>query len=278
MRFILPALLLSIGFSFGVHAQVMVVSDVDDTIKVSHVLDKDSALANGPMINNAFMGMPELYHAIVELPNIVTLKYLSNAPKKFIGDIHQKFLKTNNFPKGDLVTRRWRQIFSGSTHKIDSLRRFIREHQPREMILIGDNGEHDTEIYAQIRKEFPSIAGPTYIRVAYSMLGDKDERGKPVLPGQTGFATSIDIALDLMNKGYMRMEAVEDIVKSAAPHILAEGLFEERGKHIAFPAWYDCRDFTLPELPTLVDVEAHELLQKYGAKVNKRCSIPAIDD
>lgn len=274
MRFTLLALLLS----FSAHAQLMVVSDVDDTIKVSHVLDKDSALANGPMVHNAFIGMPELYHAIVELPNMVTLKYLSNAPKKFIGDIHQKFLKTNNFPKGDLVTRRWRQIFSGNTHKIDSLRRFIKEYQPREMILIGDNGEHDTEIYAQIRKEFPHISGPTYIRVAYSMIGDLEERGKPILPGQTGFASSIDIALDLMNKGHMKMEAVEEIIKASVPAILAEGQYEERGKQIAFPAWYDCRDFSIPELPTLVDVEAHELLQKYGAKMSKRCSIPAIDD
>ncbi len=274
----LSTLLLSLGLALGVHAQIMVVSDVDDTIKVSHVLDKDSALANGPMIHNAFIGMPELYHAIVEHPNMLTLKYLSNAPKKFIGDIHHKFLKTNGFPKGDLVTRRWRQIFSGSTHKIDSLRRFIKEYQPREMILIGDNGEHDTEIYAQIRKEFPHITGPTYIRVAYSMLGDKDERGKPVLRGQTGFSTSIDVALHLMNKGYMKMEAVESIIKTSVPTLLAEGLHEERGKQIAFPAWYDCRDFTLPELPTLVDIDAHELLQKYGAKVNKRCSIRAIND
>jgi hypothetical protein len=270
-------LLLALGFAFSAQAQILVVSDVDDTIKVSHVLDKDSALANGPMVHNGFLGMPELYHAVLAHPDVRSLKYLSNAPRRFIGDIHEKFLKTNGFPKGDLVTRRWRQIFSGNTHKIDSLRRFIKEHQPREMILIGDNGEHDTEIYAQIRREFPQVGGPTYIRVAYSMI-TRDQKGKPILPGQTGFASSIDIALDLMNKGYMKMEAVEELVKATAPAMLAEGSREERGHPIAFPAWYDCRDFTLPELPMLIDVDAHELLHKYGVKVRKRCSIPAIDN
>jgi phosphatidate phosphatase APP1 len=276
MKFSLPALLLFLGFAFKAQAQIMVVSDVDDTIKVSHVLDKDSTLANGPLIHNAFLGMPELYHAIVEHPQMLTLKYLSNAPKRFIGDIHQKFLRANHFPKGELVTRRWRQIFSGNNHKLDSLRSFIKEHQPREMILIGDNGEADTEIYAQIRREFPQITGPTYIRVAYSMIARR-EQGKPLLPGQTGFASSIDVALDLLNRGYLKMEAVEELVKATVPELLSEGSREERGHPIAFPAWYDCRDFAQPELPTLVDVDAHELLQRYGVKMNKRCSIPAIE-
>lgn len=276
MRFLLQAVLLFTGLSLQARAHLMVVSDLDDTIKVSHVLDKDSTLANGPMMHNAFLGMPELYHAIVAHPNMLTLKYLSNAPKRFIGDLHQKFLRTNNFPKGDLVTRRWRQIFSGNNHKLDSLRSFIKEHQPREMILIGDNGEADTEIYAQIRREFPQISGPTYIRVAYSMVARR-EQGKPLLPGQTGFASSIDIALDLLNRGHLKMEAVEEIVKSTVPQLIAEGTREERGHAIAFPAWYDCRDFELPDLPTLVDVDAHELLQRYGVKLRKRCSIPALE-
>ena len=106
----------------------------------------------------------------------------------------------------------------------------------------------------------------------------RKEKGKPILPGQTGFATGVDVALDLMNRGYLKMEAVEEIVKATVPAMLAEGSREEHGHPMAFPAWYDCRDYILPELPTLFDVDAHELLHKYGSKVSKRCSIPAIDD
>ncbi|MBY0517853.1 MAG: DUF2183 domain-containing protein [Bacteriovoracaceae bacterium] len=271
MKILILSLLVLSTLSSEARAQMILVSDVDDTIKVSHVLDKDSTVANFPMLRNVFTGMPELYNLIVKHPELTTAKYLSNSPQKLIGDRHEKFLKINNFPKGDLVGRKWSMIFSGKNHKINSLRKFVKEFAPREMILIGDNGEADTEVYSQIRKEFPQIGGLTYIHQVYSLEGFHNKKGKPLEENQIGFATSLDIALDLLNRGYLKQEDVEELFIKVAPSILAEGNFEERGHAMAFPAWLDCRDFKVAELPTFQSQEAQDLLLQYGQKTKSRC-------
>ena len=56
--------------SLSAAADTLLVSDMDDTIKVSYVLDKDSVVANVAMIHNVFMGMPELYQAISKIPEV----------------------------------------------------------------------------------------------------------------------------------------------------------------------------------------------------------------
>lgn len=261
----------------GASAQTILVSDLDDTIKVSYVLDPESAAANGAMIHNVFMGMPELYHAIAKTPELKTIKYLSNAPKKIIGDLHQRFLDFNDFPEGELVTRSWTQIFSGNAHKLRSLRAFIKKYQPKSMILIGDNGEADAQIYAEIREEFPAITGPTYIRQAYSSFGFDNNYAKPMFAGQIPFASSIDIALDLYDKGLLEQKTVTDLVRSIVPDMLEEDEDETKGR-TAFPEWYDCRDFALPALPLMLDPIANDLLQAYGEKVQFRCELEPFDD
>lgn len=264
--------LLSLFASFSLWGQSILVSDVDDTIKVSYVLDKDSTVANLPMLKNSFIGMPELYHAIANLEQVKTVKYLSNAPKRVIGKVHTRFLKANNFPEGDLVARSFWDLRSGNKHKISSIRSFISKYKPKEMILIGDNGEADPIVYATITNEYKQIPALTYIRQAYSSAGWNNNYSTPLEKGQIPFSTSIDIALDLYERNVLSVETVSDLVQSIAPRIIGESDGKERGRPMAFPEWYDCRDFTLPELPVLPDLESNELLQSYGAKIQGRCT------
>lgn len=276
LKTLLSAALLAL--SLAAPAQIVLVSDIDDTIKVSHILDKDSAAANALMLKNAFIGMPELYQLIAQHPEISGVKYLSNAPKKLFGDLNEKFIKLNKFPRGELAGRQWRAILKGKKHKIETLHRYVRELRPRDFILIGDNGEADTEVYAEIRQAYPQIGGVTYIRQVYSKKGFDGEHGKPLRKGQVGFSSSIDIALDLLNRGYLKMDAVEAHIRLIVPRILAESDEEDRGHQIAYPEWMDCRDYTLPEMPLLLDVEAQELLTKYAAKIGARCGRKPLDD
>jgi hypothetical protein len=276
MKSLISAALLCLSLS--IHAQIVLVSDIDDTIKVSHILDKDSAAANVLMLKNAFIGMPELYQLISQLPEISGVKYLSNAPKKLFGDLNEKFIKLNKFPRGELAGRQLRLILKGKKHKLESLHRYVRELRPRDFILIGDNGEADVEVYAEIRKIYPQIGGVTYIRQVYSKNGFKGKKGKPLQKGQVGFSSSVDIALDLLNRGYLKMDAVESHIRQVVPRILSENDHQVRGHQMAYPEWMDCRDFTLAEMPLLLDIEAQELLSKYVAKVGARCSRKPFDD
>jgi hypothetical protein len=265
-------LVLCLTASFNLWSQSILVSDVDDTIKVSYVLDKDSTMANLPMLKNAFIGMPELYHAIASLKDNKAIKYLSNAPRRIIGKVHQKFLRANNFPEGELVARSIYDLKSGNRHKIDSIKEFIATYSPKEMILVGDNGEADAIVYSTITKQFSDIPALTYIRQVYSNIGFNGHIGKPLQEGQIPFATSLDVSLDLYKRGVFSAETVTKLVNQIAPAIIEEADDEERGKPMAFPEWYDCRDFSLPELPVLPDLAANELLHKYGVKVQNRCN------
>lgn len=268
------SILLSLGLlaSFNLWSQSILVSDIDDTIKVSYVLDKDSTAANLPMLRNAFIGMPELYHEIADVDGMKAVKYLSNAPRRVIGKVHQKFLVVNDFPDGELVARSFYDLTKGNKHKIESIRRFISIYEPKEMILIGDNGEGDAVVYSTITNQYQNIPTLTYIRQAYSNNGFNGNFAKPLMKGQIPFATSLDISLDLYKREVFSVETMTKLVKQIAPAILKEENDEERGKQMAFPEWYDCRDFSMPELPVLPDVAANKLLRQYGAKVQQRCN------
>lgn len=246
---------------------VLLVSDMDDTIKVSHVLDPDSAVANAMATRNAFMGMPELYQKLSKIDGATPFHYLSNAPEDIMRKFHKKFIRINKFPKGELVLN---EKVIDHDHKIKALRKMITLYNPDEMILIGDNGERDNEVYDQIRKEFPHIGGQTYIHLAYSKFGFQGSFGKPLLENQIGWVTSLDLALDLMFKGYIGMKDYIQLVTSIEEKALAEKNDVERNKQMMFPAWFDCRDFNVPVLPGV-----SEELQK---KIEIRCASEPIED
>lgn len=267
-------IILSFLVSLNTSASTILVSDVDDTIKVSNVLDKDSTAANVLMLKNAFIGMPELYSEIAQLKGMKAIKYLSNAPKRSVGKLHLKFLEINNFPHGELVARSFWDLRSGNKHKIESIRKFISAYKPTELILIGDNGEADSVVYSTITKQHSKIPALTYIRQAYSSLGYNKNFSQPLEEGQIPFASSLDISVDLYKRGVFSTEVLTRLVNKIAPVIIEEAVDEERGRQMAFPEWLDCRDYQLPELPVLPDLAANDLLQKYGAKVQNRCSLP----
>ena len=248
-------------------SKVLLVSDMDDTIKVSHVLDVDSAIANARQTKNAFMGMPELYQSLVKIPEATEFHYLSSAPRKLMLYLHHFFLWQNDFPSGRLVLN---NKLIDSEHKITSLRKMIAEFNPTKMILIGDNGERDAEVYAQIRKEFPHIGGETYIHMAYSQEGFEKNEGKPLQKGQIAWATSIDLAYDLLKKGYITEADYKRLVESVESRALSEDPYVERRQQMMFPAWFDCRDFQVPVLPLIS--------QELQTKIEDRCDREPYDD
>lgn len=246
---------------------VLLVTDMDDTIKVSHVLDADSAAANAIATKNAFLGMPELYQALVKIPGATPMHYLSNAPVWLMKKSHETFLANNQFPAGELVLNP-RTI--DSEHKIKSLRAMIEKHRPTSMILIGDNGERDAEVYQQIREEYPQIGGLTYIHQVYSQAGFKNSTGKPLLKNQIGWVTSVDLADDLMLKGIISLADYLNVYIAVETKALEEDPTIERDAQMFFPAWLDCRDFSVRE----ISVINHELQDH----IANRCAREPFED
>lgn len=147
-------------------ASSLLITDVDDTIKDSRVRDYWEMIKRGPRTGPEMMipGMRELLYRAVENGHADKLYYVSKIPS-FLNDFHYEFLEKNTFPDGVLVTRGFERNF-----KYKNIKSILEYEKPKNLILIGDNGEADAEIYNKIRKyaEQRNIKVRIFIRRAYS--------------------------------------------------------------------------------------------------------------
>lgn len=149
-----------------------VISDIDDTIKQTHVIDRREMLLNTftrPLLPVA--GMAELYEQIEDAAGPSTrFHYVSGSPHQ-LWPMIEGFLHDHRFPEGSVHMRsiNWRvEVFGESTgtlgHKLTTIGGLVRDFPGRRFILVGDSGERDPEIYGQIAREFPDQVVGIYLR------------------------------------------------------------------------------------------------------------------
>jgi hypothetical protein len=142
-----------------------IVSDIDDTIRITNVLDRHEMLMNTfvrPL--QAVPGMQALYAKAAAVTN-VRVHYVSNAPFALYPLVNQ-FLIDAQFPAGSMHLRAvrfktsiWNAVFHPNhvnTHKTNVIETLLGDFPERAFVLIGDTGELDPEIYAAIARAHPS--------------------------------------------------------------------------------------------------------------------------
>ena len=260
--------------------KVLLISDIDDTIKSTHVLSRPDAVARVASVTLRFSGMGQLYQLIInENPSSTRIVYLSNAPDRILGVpvlryIDETFLSYNKFPAGELDMR---GDFFEQNHKIKELRRLLTTEKPDLVIMIGDNGERDAEIYRQATLEFArtNIKMVSFIHQIYSSqpgfvdyildTNSFSELGKKLEKDQIGFVTPVEIAIELNQQGLLSTESKEWMIRNVAPYIANESYFDsDLYGTITFPSFKNCSDFSwrwpiTAELAPLVN------------KINSRC-------
>src|SRR5690606_26984486 len=133
------------------------------TIKISHVRSKIDQGIRAFMTSPLFRGMPLAYQYLVsELQT--EIYYVTNAPGWLMSTSHNEFLNVHQFPVGTVF---FRKSLTDSEHKYKSISEIIQQHNPKQMILIGDDGEADAHIYSQIQQDYPPIQFQIYIRSVY---------------------------------------------------------------------------------------------------------------
>lgn len=246
--------LLVLFFSAQVFSRTLIISDIDDTIKVSHVLSLVGKTSRASDITTPFAGMAQLYRLILN-QNIQDSRivYLSNAPQKIAGIpaleySHKTFLSYNEFPYGEVELR---ESLSDQNHKIKQIRMLIEQQKPDLVILIGDNGERDPEVYHQAYNEYSartkivsfihqmySSQKPMYTPNFLAKIGSK------IYEEQIGFVTPIEIALELKQQNLLDQKSYEWMIQNVAPYIIKENKFKWDGlKPISFPKFKNCSDF-----------------------------------
>ena len=146
-----------------------VISDIDDTIKISNVLDKKKLLKNIFVKNyQATKGMPELFQKLKAKG--AYFHYVSASPWQLYPSL--KAFMGKYYPKGTMSLRYFRlkdksffNFFRSSQHyKIKKISAIIKRYPKHRFILIGDSGEHDPEVYASIYRQFPRNVQAIWIR------------------------------------------------------------------------------------------------------------------
>lgn len=145
-------------------AKTLLVSDIDDTIKVSHIQSFFASLASAFQSGPSFRGMAEVYHMAIESSD-TDVVYVTNAPEGLMKHSHLNFLEVNGFPAGDVFF--WSEG-EKEHHKFNAISTLLQSGLYDEAILIGDNGEKDPISYQRIEAAFPQIKIKTLIRTLYS--------------------------------------------------------------------------------------------------------------
>jgi phosphatidate phosphatase APP1 len=160
-------------------AGVSVISDIDDTIKITEVRDREATLRNTFLREfRPAPGMAEFYQALAR-SNHASFHYVSASPWQLYEPLSE-FARSNGFPAGTFHLKpfRWkdRSFFSlfadPVKYKLGVLEPLLKKFPNRKFILIGDSGERDPEIYGQLARKFPEQIERIYIRDVTNESGE----------------------------------------------------------------------------------------------------------
>ena len=270
-----------------VNAKTIVISDIDDTIKLSHILDKTDSFKNVFRTENVFLGMNTAYQLLKSQDPNIEFFYVSNGPTLGVGDLHLKFLKTHSFP--DRKNAFFRDvgypdpqdpnetIFGlDPDHKNKVISALIESKKPDLVIMIGDNGEQDPFVYDAIVKKYPNTKILSQIHMPYfTAATDPQYRGKALQGRQEGFATAYDMILSWLSRGIIQPQSVVLFETLFRESLAKEDKLNDKGA-MALPDWTDCRDVKFDGSSLLLlPPEAIEQAAATLYVVDQRCSIPA---
>ena len=149
---------------------VSIISDIDDTVKVSHVTERKRLLEQTffkPF--EAVPGMAALYRELAA--NGASLHFVSSSPWQLYQPLRE-FIDAAGFPWAtlDLKPVRFRDetlfdLFAmGTETKPAQIVPLLERYPGRRFILIGDSGEQDPEVYGDIARRYPQAIQRILIR------------------------------------------------------------------------------------------------------------------
>ncbi len=215
------------------------ISDVDDTVlqtgaqrlwEMVRVTATGSALTRTP-----FPGVPELYRALEAGTGgpARPFFYVSSSPWNLHGFL-TAFLDHRDIPAGPLLLRdlgidQDRFISSDhGDHKLDRISEVLELHPDLDMVLIGDSGQKDPRIYAEVVSRHPGRIRAVWIREV--RLDQGDHRIEQVEPTFHDAGVPMVLAADsrafadhAVELGLVAPEAARRIAESVATELAEPG-------------------------------------------------------
>lgn len=156
-------------------ARLAVVSDIDDTVVQTGATQMLRA-ARGVLLGTAhtrapFPGVAQFYRALESGADGQAANpffYVSSSPWNLY-DILLQLMELHHIPVGPLLLRDWGMTrqglpFGHRAHKLEAIRRVCELYPALPLLLVGDSGQEDPEIYHEVVGLYPGRVRAIYIR------------------------------------------------------------------------------------------------------------------
>ena len=250
----------------------VVISDIDDTVMHTGVASKAMMLwrlfMQGAESRVAFPGVAAFLRALhtgVSGAEHNPMLYVSRAPWTNY-EVLDAFFRLHGIPVGPLLfLREWGLTVQsplprrGKGHKLELIRNMLALYRDLPFVLVGDSGQRDPEIYAQVVREHPGRVLAVYVR----NVSRDTERLRAIEA----------LAVQVANAGSSLVLAADSLAMAA--HAVERGLIavdtladvrEERGMQEAATDLAPTREIVRPTAgETRAAVEHGELEEAIGA-------------
>ena len=251
MRFqhLLAGLLLTLVST--AHSKTLIISDLDDTIKYTHVASAKK-LFHGVANDQAFFGMPELVMGLKRAKGDDTKLFVVSGSPKAIKGIIENMLRSNGIEADDVV------IAGKTAAKPQALEAVMKAHAKPgdDVILLGDSVESDSKFYLDLKKKFPSTRARIYIHRVSTQALPK---------GIREFATPIEVA---HAEGEFGLATA--IAKTLLERTNSDTYINQRILKFHFPDWKPCvtKSQFMASVPRLVaEPSTAGLMNSYYAQL-----------
>ncbi len=156
---------------------LVVISDIDDTVMYTGVANKLKMMYRlffkKAHQRTAFPGVSAFYQALfagADGQRHRPMLYVSRGPWS-IYEVLVEFFQRNDIPVGPILfLREWGLTLQrplprkAEDHKAKLIEQMLALYDELPFVLIGDSGQHDPEVYAQIVRDYPGRIRAIYIR------------------------------------------------------------------------------------------------------------------
>lgn len=181
-------------------ADYVLVTDLDDTLKVTNGKRTASMVGNALFRRKVFAGMKNLFKEL-QVENIEKTYILSASPTVLMYNV-RRLVRKHGIKVNGIYLRKTSELFKKREYKISRLERIIAQTKG-QLILFGDNQSIDHEIYLEIKRRHPDRVARIYIH-----------RVQPThIPAEVfEYITPVEVALDL--KEMLGADQIERVANS----------------------------------------------------------------
>lgn len=172
-----------------------VICDIDDTVWVTALPRPLTAAWNSFLLDEharrPVAGIPVMLNRLAEKDAGTPVFYVSTGPWNMTQTL-TRFMTRHLFPLGPMLMTSWgpteeRWFRSGMAHKVNALSRLAADFPQLTWTLIGDDGQHDPEIYTHFAHHHPGKVDAIAIRQLSAteavLAGGRAEETQYATPG-----------------------------------------------------------------------------------------------